>query len=45
MHLLWGDLMQLLLQRMAPPPTEEQARQAAQAARVAVLAPHAKPPS
>jgi len=26
MHLLWGDLMQLLLQRMAPPPTEEQAR-------------------
>ncbi len=44
MHLLWGDLMQLLLERMVPPPTEEQARGAAQAATAAVLALHAKPP-
>ena len=43
MHLLWGDLMQLLLERSAPPPTEEQAREAAQAAAAAVLALHAKP--
>ena len=42
MHLLWGDLMQLLLQRMVPPPTEAQARQAAQAAAAAVLALHAR---
>ena len=42
MHLLWGDLMQLLLQRMVPPPTEDQARQAAQAATAAVLALHAR---
>jgi AcrR family transcriptional regulator len=45
MHLLWGDLMQLLLERMVPPPTEEQARRAAQAAAAAVLALHAKPPT
>jgi len=45
MHLLWGDLMQLLLERTAPPPTEEEARQAAQAAAAAVLALHARPPT
>ena len=42
MHLLWGDLLQLLLQRMVSPPTEEQARQAAQAAAAAVVALHAR---
>jgi len=42
-HLLWGDLMQRLLERTAPPPTEEQAAQAARAATAAVLALHAKP--
>jgi AcrR family transcriptional regulator len=45
MHLLWGDLMQLLLERMVPPPTEEQARGAAQAATAAVLALHARHPT
>lgn len=42
MHLLWGDLMQLMLQRVAPAPTEEQARGAAHAAAAAVLALHAR---